>query len=199
MTETYITPVENHNPMEPHATLAVWEGDQLTVYDATQGIFGDRKVLAKTFGLPLENVRVVSHFLGGGFGCKGSTWSHVVIAALAAKQVGRPVKLVLERRQMFGPVGYRPRTEQNAAGSARQATATLTDVGHDVHSQTSTFDEFVEPSAAATRILYDSPNCRNLAPPGPAGCRNADLHARAGRSRRGRSPWNRRWMSWPTP
>ena len=95
--------------------MAVWEGDHLTVYDATQGVFGDRNVLAKTFGLPPENVRVVSHFLGGGFGCKGSTWSHVVIAALAAKQVGRPVKLVLERRQMFGPVGYRPRTVQRVA------------------------------------------------------------------------------------
>ena len=155
--ETYVTPVENHNPMEPHATLAVWEGERLTVYDATQGIFGDKKVLAKTFGIPPENVRVVSHFLGGGFGCKGSTWSHVVIAALAAKQVGRPVKLVLERRQMFGPVGYRPRTEQKLQLGAASDGA-LTNVGHDVHSQTSRFDEFVEPSAVASRILYDTPN-----------------------------------------
>ena len=157
ISETYVTPVENHNPMEPHATLSVWEGSNLTVYDATQGIFGTRKVLAKTFGLPDENVRVVSHFLGGGFGCKGSAWSHAVISALAAKQVGRPVKLVLARRQMFGPVGFRPRTEQQLRlGAARDGA--MTSIGHDVHSQTSSFDEFVEPSAAATRILYDSPN-----------------------------------------
>ncbi len=153
--ETYTTPVENHNPMEPHATLSVWNGDQLTVYDATQGVFGTRKVLAKTFGLPVDSVRVVSHFLGGGFGCKGSAWSHVVISALAAKQVGRPVKLVLERGQMYGPVGYRSRTEQHLKLGAASGGA-LTAVGHNVHSQTSTFDEFVEPSAAVTRMLYDS-------------------------------------------
>ena len=155
--DTYVTPFENHNPMEPHATLSVWEGDHLTVYDATQGIFGVRKVLSETFGLPQDNVRVVSHFLGGGFGCKGSAWSHVVISALAAKQVGRPVKLVLERRQMFGPVGYRPRTEQHLQLGAAQDGA-MTAMGHTVHTQTSTFDEFVEPSAAVTRMLYDSPN-----------------------------------------
>ncbi len=157
VTETYVTPVENHNPMEPHATLAVWSGDHLTVYNATQGIFGDKKVLARSFGLPPDNVRVVSHFLGGGFGCKGSTWSHVVIAALASRQVGRPVKLVLERNQMFGPVGYRPRTEQKLQLGADENGA-LTSVGHDVYSQTSRFDEFVEPSAVVTRILYDTPN-----------------------------------------
>ncbi len=155
--QTFLTPIENHNPMEPHATLAVWEGDKLTVYDASQGIFGHRKVLSQTFGVPIENVRVVSYFLGGGFGCKGSAWSHVVIAALAARQVGRPVKLVLERRHMFGPVGYRPRTEQRLQlGAARDGA--LTNVGHDVQTQTSTFDEFIEPSALATRLLYDTPN-----------------------------------------
>ena len=157
VTETYVTPVENHNPMEPHATLSIWDGDHLTVYDATQGIFGDRKVLAETFQIPQENVRVVSHFLGGGFGCKGSTWSQVVISALAAKQVGRPVKLVLERSQMFGMVGYRPRTEQHLQLGA-VSDGTLTATSHNVHTQTSTFDEFVEPSAAVTRILYAVPN-----------------------------------------
>ena len=157
VTQTYHTPVENHNPMEPHATIAVWEGDKLTAYDATQGVFGDRKVLAKTFGLPVENVRVVSHFLGGGFGCKGSVWSHVPLAAMAARMVGRPVKLVLTRQQMFGPVGYRPRTEQKLQLGAGKDGA-LTAIGHDSYSQTSTFDEFVEATAAATRILYTTPN-----------------------------------------
>jgi len=157
VTETYHTPVENHNPMEPHATLAVWEGDRLTVYDATQGIFGVQRVLAKMFGLLPGNVRVVTHFLGGGFGCKGSVWSHVVLAAMAARQVARPVKLVLTRQQMFGPVGFRPRTEQKLQLGAAKDGA-LTAVGHESHSQTSMFDEFVEPTAAATRILYNSLN-----------------------------------------
>lgn len=156
LSETYVTPVENHNPMEPHAALSVWEDGKLTVYDTTQGIFGTRNVLAKTFGLPVEDVRVVTHFLGGGFGCKGP-WSYVILSALAAKQVGRPVKLVLERRQMFGMVGYRPRTEQQVQLGAA-AGGTLTSVGHDVLTQTSSFDEFVEPSAAVTRILYAAPN-----------------------------------------
>ncbi len=157
VSQTYHTPVENHNPMEPHATLAVWEGDKLTVYDATQGIFGVRRVLSKAFGLLPGDVRVVTYFLGGGFGCKGSVWSHVILAAMAARQVGRPVKLVLTRQHMFGPVGFRPRTEQKIQLGAMKDGA-LTAIGHHSHSQTSLFDEFVEPTAAATRILYNSPN-----------------------------------------
>ena len=153
----YITPVENHNPMEPHATLAVWESGRLTVYDATQGVFGTRKSLAKVFSLPDDNVRVVSHFLGGGFGCKGSAWSHVPLAAMAAKMTGRPVKLVLSRRQMYGPVGYRSRTEQSLQlGAVKDGT--LSAVRHDSLSQTSSFDEFLEPAASGTRMLYAVPN-----------------------------------------
>ncbi len=153
----YVTPVENHNPMEPHATLAVWEGSRLTVYDATQGVFSTRKSLAQIFGVPNDNVRVVSHFLGGGFGCKGSAWSHVPLAAMAAKMTGRPVKLVLSRRQMYGPVGYRSRTEQTIQLGAMK-DGTLSAVRHDSLSQTCTFDEFLETPAQATRILYAVPN-----------------------------------------
>ena len=155
VSQTYTTPMENHNPMEPHATIAQWSGDHLTVYDATQGIFGVQGVLARTFGLPPENVRCVSYFVGGGFGCKGSVWSHVVLSAMAARQVGRPVKLVLTRGQMFGPVGFRPQTEQKIALGAGPDGA-LASVRHDVLSQTSVFDEFIEPSATVTRMLYDS-------------------------------------------
>ena len=155
---TYSTPMENHNPMEPHATTATWEApDKLTVYDATQGVFGVRNVLSKTFMLEPDNVRCVCHFLGGGFGCKGSTWSHVVLAALAAKQVGHPVKLVLTRAQMFGMVGYRPQTEQKLSlGSDDLGKLTL--VKHEVLSNTSKFDEFIEPSMIVTRMLYACPN-----------------------------------------
>src|SRR5260370_23621993 len=113
--------LEAHSPIEPHASIAVWSGpDRLTVYDATQGISGVRKKLAKAFGVTPDNVRVLTKFVGGAFGCKGSAWSHVVLAALAAKQVGRPVKLALSRHQMFGPVGGRPRTRQKISVAAHK-------------------------------------------------------------------------------
>jgi xanthine dehydrogenase YagR molybdenum-binding subunit len=158
LTQRYTTPVENHNPMEPHATIAVWQGDTvLTLYDSTQGIFGVRGKIAKTFGLEATDVRVINHYVGGGFGCKGSPWSHVALAALAAKAVGRPVKLVLTRPQMFSLVGHRPQTLQTITLAA-DAEGGLTAVRHDVVSETSRFDEFVEPSALQTRHLYSCPN-----------------------------------------
>src|SRR5207247_9078666 len=104
----YTTQFQTHNPMEPHCTIAVWEGStKLTLYDTTQGIFGDRKLVADLLGLQPENVRVISLYLGGGFGSKGPTWSHVLLCAMAAGQVQRSVKLALARRHMFGPIGFR--------------------------------------------------------------------------------------------
>jgi xanthine dehydrogenase YagR molybdenum-binding subunit len=158
LTQTYTTPVENHNPMEPHATIAVWQGsDKLTLYDSTQGIFGTRDRIAALLGLDKPNVRVVNHYVGGGFGCKGSAWSHVILCALAAKAVGRPVKLVITRQQMFSLVGHRPKTVQTIALGC-DAGGKLTAIRHDVVSETSRFDEFVEPSALQTRMLYACPN-----------------------------------------
>jgi xanthine dehydrogenase YagR molybdenum-binding subunit len=154
----YTTPVQNHNPMEPHATIAVWQGDdRLTLYDASQGIFGVRKKLALVFGLPPENVRVINHYVGGGFGCKGSPWSHVVLASMAAKVTGRPVKLAVTRPQMFSMVGHRPSTVQHVVLGA-DASGTLLAITHEVTSETSSFDEFVEPSAVQTRMLYACAN-----------------------------------------
>jgi len=157
---TYTTPVQNHNPMEPHATIAVWQGsDALTLYDASQGIFGVKKKIASVFALDPARVRVINHYVGGGFGCKGATWSHVALAAMAAKVVGRAVKLVVTRQQMFGFVGHRPKTIQSIALGADRTGRLLAAV-HDVTSETSTFDEFVEPSAVQTRMLYACPNLR---------------------------------------
>ena len=153
----YTTPNEHHNPMEPHATLARWDGPNLTLYDATQGVSGARGAVAKTLGIPEANVRVLCPFVGGGFGCKGSAWSHVVLAAMAAKQTGRPVRLVLERPQMFGMVGNRPFTDQHIQISARD-DGTLTGMRHDVISTTSTFEDWNESSAILTRMLYAVPN-----------------------------------------
>jgi xanthine dehydrogenase YagR molybdenum-binding subunit len=153
---TYEMPPETHNPLEPHATIAVWSGpDRVTVYDASQGVFGVRKKLAKAFGVPPENVRVLTKFVGGGFGCKGSVWSHVVLCALAAKQVGRPVKLVLTRQQMFGMVGGRPRIRQSLRAAATK-DGRLTALSHHSTSTTSRFDIFLEPAASVSRHMYAS-------------------------------------------
>jgi xanthine dehydrogenase YagR molybdenum-binding subunit len=156
MDATYSTPIENHNPMEPHATTAVWENGKLTVYDATQYVIGDRDTVAKTLGLAPDDVRLVSYFVGGGFGCKGSVWSHVPLAGMAARQLSRPVKLVLTRRQMYGPVGARPQTEQHITLAAKSDGA-LTAIRHESTSHTSRIEDFLEPSAIQTRMLYASP------------------------------------------
>src|ERR1041385_6993817 len=111
--------------MELQNTIAAWEGDQVTLYDSTQGIFNVRSSIARAFGIPPTNVRVVSYFTGGGFGSKGGPWSHQTLAAMASKVAGRPVKLVLRRRQMFGPVGGRARTVQRITlGASRDGTLT---------------------------------------------------------------------------
>jgi xanthine dehydrogenase YagR molybdenum-binding subunit len=155
--QTYTTPLENHNPMEPHNTVAVWEADRLTLYESTQGITSVRNTVATILGVPPANVRVVSHFTGGGFGSKGGAWSHEVLAAMAAREVGRPIKLVLTRRQMFGPVGGRPRTSQRIAlGAARDGA--LVAMRHASTSTTSTLEDWVEPAVSQTKILYACPN-----------------------------------------
>ncbi|MBC7498926.1 MAG: xanthine dehydrogenase family protein molybdopterin-binding subunit [Herminiimonas sp.] len=154
---TYTTPFEHHNPMEPHATIAVWEGDSLTLYDSTQYVTGARNTVAKTLGISPDKVRVICPYVGGGFGCKGSVWSHVVLAAMAARQAGQPVKLVLDRPQMFGPVGHRPNTEQRFMLTAA-SDGQFTSMRHDVHASTSFQEDWLEPSALATRILYACPN-----------------------------------------
>ncbi|HEY3886044.1 MAG TPA: xanthine dehydrogenase family protein molybdopterin-binding subunit, partial [Vicinamibacterales bacterium] len=155
--QTYTTPVETHNAMEPHATIAAWDGDDLTLYDATQYLYGVKRFVAKTLGIGDDHVRVVSKFVGGAFGSKGSAWSHVVLAVMAAKQVQRPVKIVLARRQMFGPVGARPYTVQRLTiGAAREGS--IVAISQDVASSTSTLEDWVESSTLQTRMLYDVPN-----------------------------------------
>lgn len=156
--QVYRTPFQTHNPMEPHNTLAVWEGpDKLTVYDATQGIFGDRKRIAELLGLQVENVRVISLYLGGGFGSKGPTWSHVLLCALAARQVNRPVKLVVKRPQMFGSIGCRSETRQAIRIGAKR-NGSLTALSNETYTHTSSFDQFVETATLPSRMLYSVPN-----------------------------------------
>ncbi len=152
----YTTPPEHHNPMEPHATIARWDGDTLTVYDASQGVFGVRTRLAGMFAIPPENVRVIAKYIGGGFGGKGSAWPHTILAVMAAKMIGRAVKISIWRPQMWGSVGYRSPTIQRVALGAN-ADGSLVSTIHEVQSQTSQVDEFVEPSGVLTTMLYASP------------------------------------------
>jgi xanthine dehydrogenase YagR molybdenum-binding subunit len=155
--EVYTAPMETHNPMELHATTAAWDGDHLTLWDSTQNVYGVRGALAKTLGIPPEHVRVISHFIGGAFGGKGSAWSHVVLAAMAARQVGRAVKVALTRRQMFGPVGGRPHTVQSMTLGATRDGA-FTAIRHDTKASTSTFEDWLESAGLVTRMLYECPN-----------------------------------------
>jgi xanthine dehydrogenase YagR molybdenum-binding subunit len=154
----YTTPFECHVPMEPHASIAVFGGaNALTVYDSTQGIFEVRRKVSSTFGLDPHDVRVISPYVGGGFGCKGSVWAHTPLAVMAAKVVGRPVKIVVPRQLMFGMVGFRPQTLQKISLGADK-DGTLVAMHYEGWSSTSRFDEFFERTNAQPRQLYKCPN-----------------------------------------
>src|ERR1700757_4450627 len=157
--ETYVTPAETHNPLELHSTVALWDGPTLTLYDSTQGVVNLRSVLAQMFGLPIENVRVISKFLGSGFGGKLYPWTHVPLAAAAAHQLGRPVKLVVSRRMMFQSVGHRARTQQRVRlGASREGK--LVSLQHDYVYHMSMLDAYHEDCGEATPFHYSVPNLR---------------------------------------
>lgn len=157
---TYTTPTLHNNPIEPHAAIAVWEPDgALTVYDSTQGTAGDRDTIADILGLPPERVRVISPHVGGGFGSKGDTRPTPIIAAVAARAAGRPVKAAVTRQQMFDVTGYRTPTIQRLRLGC-DAEGRLTALAHDVIVQTSTLVEFAEQAGAPSRTMYAAPALR---------------------------------------
>jgi xanthine dehydrogenase YagR molybdenum-binding subunit len=156
---TYVTPAEHNNPMEPHATIARWDGDSLTVYDSNQGGQIVRETLAKAFAVDRADVHVVSAHIGGGFGAKGTPRPNVVLAAMAARVLDRPVKLALTRQQMFSMVGYRSPTLQHLRLGA-DSDGRLRSISHDVIAQTATIQEFVEQAAQLTRVMYAAPHRR---------------------------------------
>jgi xanthine dehydrogenase YagR molybdenum-binding subunit len=155
---TYTTPMEHNNPMEPHASIAVRTGRELTIYDSTQGVHPLRTAIAPLFGLAPDQVRVISPYVGGGFGSKGTPHAHVVLACMGAEALpGRPVKLALTRQQMFALVGYRTPTIQRvrlAAGADGQLTA----IANEVVEQTSKIKEFAEQTAVPARMMYAGRN-----------------------------------------
>ena len=155
--ETYTTPVFSHNAMEPHASIAEWNGDQLIVYDATQSVMGVKALLSAMLGVPAEKVRVIAHYIGGGFGSKGFTWANPFLAAMAAKQFNRPVKIALARQQVYSTAGRRTQTSQKIALGADES-GKLVSIKHATVSETSFVDEFVETAGTQTPMLYSSPN-----------------------------------------
>jgi xanthine dehydrogenase YagR molybdenum-binding subunit len=157
--KTYRTPGEHNNPMEPHATIASWDGDRLTLFDSDQGPAMAATVIAGVFGLQPDQVRVIAEHVGGGFGSKGTPRPNAVLAAMAAKVVGQPVKCALTRQQMFAVVGHRAPSIQRVRLGA-EPDGRLTAIMHDVIGQTSTIREFAEQTAVATRHMYAAPNRR---------------------------------------
>lgn len=157
--QTYITPTEVHNPIELHATVAAWEDGKVTLYETSQAVMNHREVLYQMLGVPKENVRVVSHFLGSGFGGKLWPWSHSILAAGVARDVKAPVKLVVTRQSMFQTVGHRPRTEQRFRIGANR-DGKLLSIHHEYLNQTSILDDYTEGCGEATPFLYSVPNLR---------------------------------------
>jgi xanthine dehydrogenase YagR molybdenum-binding subunit len=157
--QTYVTPSETHNPLECHATTAIWDGSRLTLYESSQGVVNLRSVLAQMFGLPNENVRVITKFVGSGFGNKLFPWTHCSLAAAAARQVGRPVRLVLSRKMMFHAVGHRPRTQQRVRLGATPE-GKLVSFEHDYIYERSILDAHHEDCGEATPFHYSCPNLR---------------------------------------
>jgi xanthine dehydrogenase YagR molybdenum-binding subunit len=150
---------ENHNPMEPHATVASWNGDHLTLWSKSQFVVNEAQEIAAVFGVPHDNVHVINPFVGGAFGTTLRCWPHVTIAALAAKYVGRPVKLVLTRRQMFSETGFRPFAAQRVAIGA-SPDGRLCAIVHEGTAETSRYEQYVERLVGATNFMYSCPNVR---------------------------------------
>ncbi|MBE1582969.1 xanthine dehydrogenase family protein molybdopterin-binding subunit [Nonomuraea angiospora] len=154
---TYRTARNHHNPMEPHAAIARWSGPRLTVWDKTQWVVGTQNELAAVFGIPAQAVRVISPFVGGAFGSGLRCWPHVVVAALAARVMARPVKVVLSRRQMYFGTGFRPSYEYRLRlGSDRRGR--LTAMAHEMDAETSSYEKFTETIMPAGQMLYSMPN-----------------------------------------
>lgn len=161
--EIYRTPEEHHNPLEAHAMVAAWSGDHLTLYDSSQNIFGAQTAFAEMFGIPKENVHVMSQFVGGAFGSKGGLWPHVVAGVIAAKEVKRPVKLVVTRKQLYFGNGHRPETEQRVALGAGN-DGKLVAIIHEGICQGNDVSTYAERFVRPTQVIYASDNIRGVNP-----------------------------------
>src|ERR1700751_3792851 len=157
--QTYVTPVETHNPIELHATVAVWDGTSFTLHETTQAVKNHQLAMGAMLGVPPENVRVISRFLGSGFGGKLWPWTHCLLAAAASRHLNRPVKLVVSRKMMFQAVGHRPLTQQRIRLAAT-TNGMLVSTQHDSLNHSSILDDYDEGCSEATPHLYQCPNLR---------------------------------------
>jgi xanthine dehydrogenase YagR molybdenum-binding subunit len=154
---TYTTPLQSHAMMEPHATLATWDGDKLTLHTANQMLNQGQQVIATTLKIPVENIRLVSPFIGGGFGGKLWVNADAILAAIAARQLERPVKVALTRQQIFHVTTHRSDTIQRLRlGTDRDGR--ILAIGHDVFSGNLPSEQTYEGAALQTRTLYAGPN-----------------------------------------
>jgi xanthine dehydrogenase YagR molybdenum-binding subunit len=156
---TYTTPPEVHNPIELHSSLAEWNADQTEVllHETSQAIHNHQNVMAQMLGIPKEKVRVISKFLGSGFGGKLWPWNHSMLAAMAARDLKRPVKLVVDRKMMFTNVGHRAQTQQTIQMAAH-ASGKLAAIHHSYANRTSMLDSYRENCGELTALLYQCPN-----------------------------------------
>jgi xanthine dehydrogenase YagR molybdenum-binding subunit len=158
---SYRMAANHHNPLEAPSTVAVWENGRLTLYESTQGIRATQQTVAQLLGLPIAHVRVLTHFVGGGFGSKAMVWPNVTLTAMAARHVQRPVKLMLTRSQMFTSNGHREEQEQRITlGAAPDGK--LTAIRHEKLSITSPFDDWAEPATGVSSQLYACENYLGL-------------------------------------
>ncbi len=157
--QTYVQPREHHNAMEPHVTVAQWQGDKLTLWDKTQWVYNDADEIARVFGIPAESVHVINPYIGGAFGSALRTWPHVTLAALAARQSGHPVRLELSRRQLYYSIGFRPRAEQRVQLGAN-AEGHLQALIQEAVAQTSTYEEFADATLDVPASTYASASRR---------------------------------------
>jgi xanthine dehydrogenase YagR molybdenum-binding subunit len=155
LTETYRTPMHLHHPMEPSATVAVWDGDAVTIHDSTQGTGAARDYIARSLKVPAEKVRVVAAYVGGGFGAKNQMWPHQALAAHIARDLKRPVRLQLTRADMAVASGHRSETEQDVELHS-DTDGTLTGLRHVSYVPTSMRGNFFEPCGLNTLLLYDT-------------------------------------------
>jgi xanthine dehydrogenase YagR molybdenum-binding subunit len=153
----YETPIEHHHPMETHSTVAVWEGEKVTLYNGSQIVNGAQAAAASTLGIETEKVRIVTPFIGGGFGSKGGQWANLVLTAIAARAVNRPVKLALTRQQMFNSVGLRQKNHQKIRLAATK-DGKLTALAHETSTHCAMSNEFVEPCGDCSKVMYEVPN-----------------------------------------
>ena len=153
---TYETPAQYHNAMEPHAIVAAWDGDKLLIDTPSQGLAMAQGRLAGLFGISPDGIHIRSPFLGGGFGSKGFISGPQILGVLAARLVGKPVKLVLRREHMYGPVGHRSASRQRLR-IGLDGDGLLTAIDHHARVASSSFDDFFEPAADASHTLYASP------------------------------------------